>query len=56
MQGGPQVIGLGPHCYDQVGLVFHEIMHAVGFYHEHNRPDRDNFVTVIWDNIEPGRG
>ena len=21
-------------------------MHALGFYHEHQRPDRDNFVTV----------
>ena len=23
-----------------------KIMHALGFYHEHQRPDRDNFVNV----------
>ncbi|CAL1296102.1 unnamed protein product, partial [Larinioides sclopetarius] len=26
-------------------------MHSLGFIHEHNRPDRDGFIIVVWDNI-----
>ena len=38
--------------YDSV--VIHELGHAVGFYHEHTRPDRDNHIDVIYDNIIDG--
>lgn len=35
------------------GTVLHELMHVLGFMHEHTREDRDEFVEIHWDNIIP---
>ena len=34
------------------GVVVHEMLHIMGVIHEQNRPDRDNFVTINWANIQ----
>ena len=39
MQGGKQDISIGNACGYR-GTVIHEIMLALGFFHEHTRPDR----------------
>ena len=49
--GGLQPIKLSQEC-DLQGIL-HEIMHALGFIHEQSRPDRDQFVQILWDNIRP---
>ena len=51
---GEQQLSIGQDCeYD--GVIIHELMHALGFYHEQSRSDRDDFVTIMWENIEAGR-
>lgn len=36
-----------------VGVAAHETMHALGVTHQQVRRDRDKFITVNWDNINP---
>ncbi|MPD03428.1 Astacin-like metalloendopeptidase [Portunus trituberculatus] len=43
-----------PDCITRIGHVLHEIMHVLGFYHEHQRLDRDSHIEVHYDNILPG--
>jgi hypothetical protein len=51
--GGNQPIYLSDGCGDRE--IAHELMHALGFVHEHSRSDRDQFVQVNWDNVIEGR-
>ncbi|MCS6902184.1 MAG: M12 family metallopeptidase [Myxococcales bacterium] len=49
--GGPQEIQVGG-CGVR-GSVVHEILHAAGFYHEQSRGDRDDYVVINWNEIDP---
>lgn len=48
-----QIVVFGYDCMS-LGEITHEVMHTLGFSHEHTRPDRDRYVTILWDNIKPG--
>ncbi|KAG7280752.1 hypothetical protein CRUP_037682, partial [Coryphaenoides rupestris] len=50
---GKQRLSIGNNC-DRLGTVEHEFLHALGFWHEQSRADRDDYVNIIWDQIEPG--
>ncbi|CAH2051774.1 unnamed protein product, partial [Iphiclides podalirius] len=53
--GGRQEVNLqAPGCTTKKGTVLHEILHAVGFTHEQSRPERDDYVTINYNNVKPG--
>ncbi|CAJ1348494.1 unnamed protein product, partial [Effrenium voratum] len=42
-----------PGCND-CGTATHEMLHALGMAHEQSRPDRDNYVSILWSNVKNG--
>lgn len=48
----PQEISINGQDCEDVGHMLHEIGHAIGFWHEHVRPDRDKFVKLKSENID----
>lgn len=42
---------LAPNC-NKFPIV-HELLHALGFQHMHTAVERDNYININWNNIEP---
>lgn len=51
-QGRSQNLNISPGCFSD-RTIMHEFIHAIGFYHEQSRPDRDRYVTIVTENISP---
>lgn len=49
--GGAQPVYIGEFCL-RLGSFEHEIMHVLGFIHEHSREDRDEYIDIHFENIE----
>jgi hypothetical protein len=52
MSGGQQVINIV--SWGTQFIIVHELLHCLGFWHEHQRPDRDNFVQINCGNVQGG--
>lgn len=56
--GGAQQLNLqsyapGTGCFRK-GTIIHEFIHALGFYHMQSATERDDYVTIVWENIQAG--
>lgn len=52
MVGGVQTLRLGGTCANYLGVVIHELGHALGMRHEHQRCDRDNYIVPNNNNLK----
>jgi hypothetical protein len=50
-QGGMQELILGDFC--TTGNIIHELGHTVGLWHEQCRIDRDDFIKIQLDEVQP---
>jgi hypothetical protein len=49
--GNQQIVTLQKSGCREFGHILHVIMHALGFYHEQSRTDRDKYVDINWTNV-----
>ncbi|XP_058835595.1 seminal metalloprotease 1-like [Topomyia yanbarensis] len=57
--GGSQTVKLQPYPLDKgcfkLGSIVHEFIHALGFRHMQSTFNRDEYVEIVWDNIQAGK-
>ncbi|KAK5853156.1 hypothetical protein PBY51_006971 [Eleginops maclovinus] len=49
--GDKQTVSLQRFGCISHGIIQHELLHTLGFYHEHTRSDRNQYVKINWDNV-----
>jgi hypothetical protein len=46
--------GIGGHSCLHNGVIMHEILHALGFWHMHQYDGRYSHISINWQNIQQG--
>ncbi|XP_037035353.1 zinc metalloproteinase nas-4-like [Bradysia coprophila] len=49
----PLDVTFSADCLGLRGAVQHELLHVLGLFHEQCRPDRDDYVEILWSHIDP---
>ncbi|KAF2884810.1 hypothetical protein ILUMI_21343, partial [Ignelater luminosus] len=55
-RGGRQKLNLHPNrpgigCM-KLGSIVHEFLHALGFFHQQGASNRDDYIDIVWENIQ----
>ncbi|XP_055937895.1 astacin-like metalloprotease toxin 5 [Argiope bruennichi] len=48
---GEQKLSLDDRC-DNMATILHELLHTLGFNHEHTRSDRDDYLNIHLENVD----
>lgn len=51
-QKAGQVLNLNSNC-NTLGTAMHEVLHALGFFHQHSSYNRNEFIKIDEENINP---
>ncbi|CAH1795020.1 unnamed protein product, partial [Owenia fusiformis] len=50
-----QKLSLGQYCTLKIGTAIHEVLHTLGFYHEHTREDRETSIDLHLENVDAAK-